>query len=218
MAVTQMEVFPKLSVISSDNPIVETINFKNIKVGYGDMSQERVKQKWEYPKRDLNLKYTWISKADARTIWNFYLARGGSWEAFLFFYNFISVYEDEFVAITNGFDNSFILPSVAAINYTLYLNNVQLNAGSDYFFYSEGAIQGMDFVDMAVAPDAGSILTWSFTGKLVTRCRFEDDLQNFETFHNRLSKMGIKLKGLLLSEEFGVPVVTTTTSTTTTTT
>jgi hypothetical protein len=53
---------------------------------------------------------------------------------------------------------------------------------------------------------------------LVIRCRFEDDAQEFELFYNRLTTMGIKLRGLLFSRTFASAAPTTTTSTTTTTT
>jgi hypothetical protein len=196
-----MEVFPLISAIPADNPLVEQINFKNIGVSFGKEARERKKQQWDYPKRDVALKYTWLSKADALTIWNFYIARGGSFGSFRYIHPFQNIYEREFVAISPGNLSTFELPSVGAINYTLYLDNVPLNEGSDYAFFSEGSSEGIDYFEV-YPPDVGSIFTWSFTGQLVQRCRFDDDSFSYDTFYDRLSKMGVKLKGLLYSDQF----------------
>lgn len=196
-----MEVFPKISVIPVDNPIVEQINFKNIGVSFGKESQERKRREWDYPKRDITLKYTWIPKADALTLWDFYIARGGSYEAFYFFHPFTNIYEGEFVAISPGNETSFVLPSIGAANYTLYSDNVPLNEGSDYIFHYKGSVEGIDYIEMD-PPDTGLIITWDFTGQLVSRCRFDSDTHDFETFNSQLSKVGIKLKGLLYSVQF----------------
>lgn len=206
--------FPKLDVIPAENPLVEQINLKNIKVSFGQEAQERVKRQWDYPKRDVSLKYPQIPKADALTIWNFYIARGGSWEAFKYFHPLINIYEEEFVAIGNDQEYVFDLPAIESIDYTLYLNGIPQNTPADYTFGAYQGANGEDAVEFAVIPEVGSIITWSFTGKLVQRCRFDSDTQDFETFNSQLSKIGIKLKGLLLSEEFGAPTVTTTTTTT----
>jgi hypothetical protein len=201
-----MAVFPAISSIPADNPLTERINFKNTQVGFGKESQERIKRQWDYPKRDITLKYTWIPLAEALTLWNFYLARGGSFEAFKYIHPFYSRYENEFVDIAPGNLEYFLLPSVDASNYTLYSDGTPLNEGSDYFFYSEGSPEGIDYIEV-FPPGQGAVLTWTFTGRLVTRCKFDEDSQDFETFHNRLSKMGIKLKGLLYSEQFGFATV-----------
>jgi hypothetical protein len=202
-----MEVFPTLTSIPPDNPIEETINFKNIQASFGREAEERKKKEWDYPKRDISLKYNRISASDALTLWQFYLARGGSFEAFYFIHPFINDYEEEFVDICPGNLEYFLLPSKGATNYTLYANGVALNAGSDYYFYSQGSPDGIDYVEV-YPPEQGTVLSWSFTGRLVQRARFEDDSLSFETFYNRLSNIGLKLKGLLFSEQFGYAHVT----------
>lgn len=213
-----LAVFPKLDVIPADNPIVERVNLKNIGVSFGKEAQERKKRQWDYPKRDIALKYTWISLADALTLWNFYIARGGSWEAFKYFHSIINTYDKEFVTICNGWEYVFDLPAVNSTDYTLYLNNIPLSSPAEYTFGAGAGANGEDAVGFVVTPEVGSVVTWSFTGNLVQRCRFDDDSQSFETFYNRLSKVGIKIKGLLLAYQFGAPTVTTTSSTTTSTT
>ncbi len=214
-----LAVFPKLDVIPVDNPIVEAINFKNLGVSFGKEAQERKKRQWDYPKRDISLKYTWISLADALTLWNFYIARGGSWETFKYFHSAINTYDKEFVTTCNGWQAVFDLPSVNSTDYTLYLDGNPLTEGAffgdqDYRFGAFQGDNGEDAVGLTVIPEVGSLLTWDFTGNLVQRCRFEDDSQSFETFYNRLSKVGIKIKGLLLAYQFGTPPAVTTTTTT----
>lgn len=205
---------PNVDVVPGDNPIKETINFKNIRAGFSDFSQDRVKQKWEYPKRDFTLKYTWITKAEALIIWNFFIARGGSFESFKFLYPFVNTYENELISICNGVEDVYDLPAVNTTSRTIYKNNVYVDPG-EYLFGAEQGNNGEDAIGFYVAPEQGDILTIDFVGNLIVRCRFKDDSMDFETFNNRLSTIGVKLKGLLLTEEFGVPQVTTTTTTTT---
>ena len=212
-----LPVFPKLDVIPADNPLVETINFKNIGVSFGKEAREIRKQQWEYSKRDITLKYTWISTADALTLWEFYIARGGSFEGFKYFHPFVNIYENEFVTVCNGWEYVFDLPVVNSTERTVYKNDVFVDP-SEYLFGAEQGANGEDAIGFYVIPEIGDIITIDFTGQLVQRCRFDSDTQNFETFHEHLSTVGIKMKGLLLSEQFGAPTVTTTTTTSTTTT
>ncbi len=218
-----MAVFPSFPYdIYSDNPLVEEVRFKTDLTMFGTEGQERRKRRILYPKKDMNLKFTWITKQEGRLLWEFFIDRGGSFEPFYYVHPFVREYGlhhtdgVQFASACDGVGVNFLVPSIAATSYTLYVGGIEQTEGVDYDFYSEGGVDGIDYVHLDVAPDAGLTLTWSFTGQLVTRCRFEDDSQDFETFYNRLSKMGIKLKGLLFSDEFGFGIVTTSTTTTTT--
>ena len=218
-----MAVFPTFTDdIYSDNPLVDEVRFKTTFTMFGTEGQERRKRQYLHPKRDINLKFSWITKQEARLLWEFYAARSGSFEAFYYVHPFIRTYPtsggEQFASVCDGESVNFLVPSVGATSYTLYLQGVEQTEGVDYTFYSQGGIDGIDYVQMDVAPTAGHQLTWAFTGQLATRCRFEEDNLTFETFYNRLAKMGLKLKGLLFSDELGFATVTTTTTTTSTTT
>jgi hypothetical protein len=218
-----MAVFPTFPEIDcdlqSDNPLVDEVRFKTSSTMFGIEGQERRKRGLLYPKRDMNLKFTWITKQEARLLWEFYVARSGSLEPFYYVHPFESVYEVEFASVTDGASVNFLVPSIGATNYFLRIAGSGQAEPTDYVFHSQGGLDGLDYVELinAVGPsNPGDVLTWSFTGQLVTRCRFDKDVQKFETFYDRLAKMGIKLKGLLFSDEFGFGFTTTSTTTSTT--
>lgn len=212
-----MAVFPThTDDIYADNPLVDEVRFKTDSTMFGTEGQERRKRRLLYPKRDINLKFSWIEKQEARLLWEFFVARGGSFEPFYYVHPLEGTHQYLFASASDGTFVNFLVPSIGATSYTLYIAGNEQTEGVDYTFYSEGGLDGIDYVQLD-APTArpGWALTWSFTGQLVTRCRFEDDSQDFETFYDRLAKMGIKLKGLLFSDEFGFGIVTTTTTSTT---
>lgn len=208
--------FPEIvACFYPDSPLVDEARFKTASTMFGPEGQEKRKKQILYPKRDLNLKFSWISKQEARLLWEFFVQRGGSLEAFYYVHPLDGTYQYQFASACDGVGVNFLVPSVGATSYTLYENGVEQTEGVDYDFYSEGGLDGLDYVEMNAAPNAGYVLTWSFTGQLVTRCRFQDDSQDFESFYDRLAKMDIKLKGLLFSDEFGFGFTTTSTTTTT---
>ncbi len=213
-----MAVFPTFPEIDCDlqpdSPLVDEVRFKTSSTMFGIEGQERRKRGLLYPKRDMNLKFSWITKQEARLLWEFYVARGGSFEPFYYVHPFDNVYEDQFASVSDGVSVNFPVPSIGATSYLLKIAGASQAEPGDYAFHSEGGLDGLDYVELKNAVhNPGDVITWSFTGRLVTRCRFQDDSQDFETFYNRLAKMGIKLKGLLFSDELGFATVTTTTTT-----
>lgn len=214
-----MAVFPTFSYeIYSENPWVDEARFQTEFTKFGSEGQERRKRQLLYPKRDLNLKFKWITKDEARILWTFFIDRSGSYEDFKYVFPFSNEYIGEYVDVADGTSKTYSVPSYEASDYTLYVNGTAQTETTHYTFSSYTGPDGEDQVTFVSAPSWGSVITWSFTGQLVTRCRFEDDSQEFESFYNRLCSMGIKIKGLLFSRTFAAVAPTTTTSTTTTTT
>jgi hypothetical protein len=214
-----MAVFPTFTAeIYSEDPFVDEARFLTSSTMFGTEGQERRKRGFLYAKRDLNLKFNWITKDEARILWTFFVDRGGSYEDFKYVFPFSNIHTGEYVSIADGSSKTYRVPSYMATSYTLYVNGVEQTETTEYVFYANSGPDSEDQVTFVAAPDYGDVITWSFTGQLVIRCRFEDDSQDFESFYNRLAKMGIKLKGLLFSRIFGAAAPTTTTSTTTTTT
>ena len=109
-----MAKFPEISQVGARSPLKVTINFKTLVSNYDDLGKEQRKQKWLYPKRDILIQYAWITKDEMETLWEFYLARSGSYEAFNFFMpepegNYPS-YTGEYVATGDGTTDTFNLP------------------------------------------------------------------------------------------------------------
>jgi hypothetical protein len=196
-----MAQFPLSSSIGIAEPLQEMIEFKTLTTKFDNLGKEQRKQKWLYLRRTIQVKYNYISKVNAKTIWNFYIARNGSYETFRFFYPASNTYLTEYVGTGNGSAVTFNLPSYQAASYTLYVDGVAKTAsGTDYTFTSEGGTDGCDKAVFVIAPANGTRITWTFTGYLVVVCRFTDDNMNFETLYDRLVSFGLKLQGLLNDE------------------
>lgn len=194
-----MAVYPDMiSSVPASDPFSEELEFKTLISRFDDLGEEKRKRKWIYPKRPLTLMYKNITKAQGKTLWEFYKARKGAYEAFNFFYPFSAIYTDEYVGSGDGATLIFNCPSKEATSSKLYVDGVEQAAGGvDYTFVSEGGTDGADKVTFVAAPSVGERITWDFTGYLKVRARFMEDRLSWETFYNRLVTLGVKLKGLL---------------------
>jgi hypothetical protein len=200
-----MSKFPEVSEVGFANPLGMELETKTLTSNYDDLGGEQRKQKWLYPRRNLTLVYNYISKADSETLWQFYIARGGAFEAFNFFMpepeTDYPAYVGEYVGTGDGSTALFNLPSRLAAAYVLYLDGASQTEGVDYNFNPEGGEDGADTIDFSdsamTAPASGVRITWDFTGTLKIRSRFAEDRLSFEQFYDRLANHGIQLKGLL---------------------
>ena len=196
-----MAEFPTLTSVPYIDPIAEDIEFKTLISSFDDLGVEKRKQKWLYPKRVITLNYKGISKAEIKTLYQFYIARAGAYEAFNFFYpdeESVNAYVKEYVGTGNGSTTVFNLPAKTSTSYTLYLDDVaQTAGGTDWTFGSATGADGADKCTMTAAPASGERLTFTFTGYLKVRCRFGEDKLSFENFHDRLINGTLKLQGLL---------------------
>ena len=194
-----MAAFPDLLTgVKPIYPIEEKIQWKTLFSNFEDVGNETRKQKWLYPKRDMALKYSYISQANIDTLWEFFNARKGSYEAFNLFLTVSNAYTGEYVGTGDGATTVFNLPSKTASSYTLYKDGATMTAGgTDYTFGAASGADGADKATMTTAPAAGEKLSFSFTGYLKIRCRFLKDDFTYETFVNSLHSTGVELKGLL---------------------
>jgi hypothetical protein len=193
-----MALYPATSSVAYAEPLTEGIQWKTLATQFDDLGVEQRKQKWLYPKRIITLHYRFITKAEARTLWAFYIARKGSYEAFSFFYPVSNTYTTEYVGTGDGTTLVFNLPCKTASSYTLYVDGVaQTAGGTDYTFGALGGADGADKATFVAAPADGARITFSFTGYLKVRARFAEDNMDFETFYDRLINSELKLQGLL---------------------
>jgi len=193
-----MAKFPELSSIAPIEPEQTRLRWKTLVSNFDDLGYETRKQKWLYPRRNVTIQFKGESKADGRTLWQFYLDRKGAYEAFNYFCGFSNIYEGEYVGTGDASTTIFNLPAKNSSAYTVYKNGVaQSGGGVDYTFSAGGGTDGADKITFTTAPDAGDRITYDFTGTLKIRCRFAEDFLDFETFWDRAVKMGIELAGLL---------------------
>jgi len=175
------------------------MRYRTLKTAFGQAGEPQASQKWLFPKRDIGpLKYPNITKANARTLWQFFQARAGAYELFSWFDAYADDYVGEYVGTGDGSTVLFNLPVKSASAYTVYIDGItQTGGGTDYTFNSGAGSDGEDSITFVSAPSAGERITADFTGILKVRCRFKKDDIKYETFYNILTKMGLELEGFL---------------------
>lgn len=180
---------------SAANPLHEEIEFRTLKGVFEGVGQESRKQKWLYPKRHYTLQYNYITVAEARTLWEFYKARKGSYELFSLFLPWSNTYTEEYVGTGDGTTTAFNVPGKTISSYTFYQDTTTLTETTDYTIDATGGTDGEAELNLVVAAPAGERITCDFSGYLKVRVRFMDDIFSFDTFYNTLVTFGIKLKG-----------------------
>lgn len=192
-----MVAFPDILTIRPRRPFEQGMEFQTLTSDF-EGGQETRKQKQLYPRRMLRLQYFKKDKADARTLWRFFQERKGKFGEFNLFYPFEDDSVGEYVGTGDGSQTSWNAPSKSAYSVTVYVDGTeQTGGGTDYTLTQEGGADGADLIEFVSAPSAGAQITMDFTGYLKVRCRFEDDLMEWQTFYNKLVTTGLKIKGLL---------------------
>lgn len=159
-----------------------------------DSGKEQRRQKWDFPKYNVELRYDVLSSADIQSLWDFYMARKGAYEAF-YFYDLESVaHNAQYVGIGDGATATFDIPGKSTSSQTIYIDGVPL--GSGYTILSGGGSENSDRVQFTAAPAIGEMITCDFTGFLRIRCRFKEDKMSKSAFTASLRQTGLKLKGL----------------------
>jgi hypothetical protein len=188
--------YPTSTAVPFVEPVKQEIKWKTLITPF-DQGEENRRQKWLFPKRDLTLKYNYLTKAQMNILWAYYLSMKGAYTAFNFFLPYSDTYVKEYVGTGDASTTVFNLPAKTSSSYTLYVDDVAKTAGGvDWTFASAGGTDGADKATFNSAPAAGAYITFSFTGFLKVRCRFEDTF-DYDTFTTYLMGTGVKLKGLL---------------------
>ena len=194
-----MAAFPELSSVPYGSPVTKSIEFLTLVHEFESGVITR-KQKRTYPLRSFSLTYPKIKVADAQTLYQFFIARAGGFEDFVFFdRNATNAYVKEYVGTGNGVDTVWNLPSLNASSYTLYIDDVAKTAGVDWTFGQAGGSDGEDKMTYGSAVTNGARITFSFTGRLKVRCIFKESTMSWEEFYSKLVTTGLSLRGLLNS-------------------
>jgi hypothetical protein len=184
------------------------MEFKTLKSNFDNLGEEKRKQKWLYPKRNVTLKYKALTKDQAKDLYDFYQKRGGSYSSFVWFESTgigaYKAYSSEYVAGTGTTTLVFNLPAIGS-SQTITMNvGGAATATSNYTFTAGGGPDGEDKVTFVsssagglTAPASTQYVTCDFTARLKIKCRFAEDRLSWDNFHDRLVNTGVKLKGLL---------------------
>ncbi|MHC4265975.1 MAG: DUF2460 domain-containing protein [Planctomycetota bacterium] len=207
-----MAVFPSSTSVPYGDPVSIGMRFKTLVSNFDELGEEKRKQKWTYPKREVTLKYNAIGKDEAQTLWKFYQARAGSYNAFVWFESTgysstgFNSYVDEYVGTGDSTTLVFNLPAInSSGTHKLYIAGTS-QPTSNYTFSAGGGPDGEDKITVVSTstggpgpPTSTERITYDFTGRLKVRCRFAEDVFTFENFYDRLCSAGITLRGVLNS-------------------
>lgn len=205
-----MAKYPEYSDVQYDFPLDIEFETKTLISSFDGMGKEKRRRKFVFPRRNITVTYSdrFLTRAQMRTLWQFYLDRSGPFEAFSFFVAGptalvaaagVNTYEGEYIGVGDGSTLSFDLPGRSIGTETIYHDNVEYQS-TDYNISGEAGADGVDRVGLLVAPVAGAILKIDFVGVLRIRCRFMDDNFSYQDFYNVVSRAGVELKGLLNDE------------------
>ena len=166
-----------------------------------DGGAEQCRQKSLYARFDVTLKYGWLSASDAQTIWDFYQARKGAFEAFYFYdpapgIGALTSHENLYVDTGDGVTEVFDLPGKSTSSQTIYVDGHTQTLTTDYVILTGGGDGDADRVDFVSAPALGTAISCDFTGSLRIKCRFAEDRLSKELFMTVLFNYGIQLRGL----------------------
>lgn len=198
-----MAEYPTTSPTPSYKDFVITPRWKTI-ISEMDAGNEQRKQKSTYAIYDVSLKYDHLTITEFQTIWNFYMARRGAYEAF-YIYDKISMTHGEtnmpvYIGLGDGVITTFDIPGKTTTSQSIYLDG-SLVGGGNYSILTGGGAESSDRVQFTAAPGSGILITCKFTGYLRIRCRFEEDKLSRESFNYSALRTGLKFRGLNSTED-----------------
>jgi hypothetical protein len=196
-----MATFPE-SDPTPNYPLILSPRFNTVISDMDSGAEERT-SKWLFPKYDVGVKYSGISAADAQTLWNFFLARRGAYEAFY-------IYDLALLAsVTKSHVKQYVgtatetgvqyhdIPGRSTSGHAVYVNGVEMEQSGNWIQFTGGGTSDSDrlcFNNGVLA--VGDVITVSFSGYLRIRARFAQDFINQELFTNTLYRQGLEMKGL----------------------
>jgi len=181
-------------------PLTVGQRWKTIVTGMDSGYEERT-AKWLFPKYDVTVKYGAISATNAQILWNFYLARKGSYEAF-YIYDLSLLklitksHVDQYIGTGDGTTEVFDIPGRSTSSQSIYLDSVEQTLTTNYVILTGGGTSSSDRVDFVTPPVTGTIITCDFSGYLRMRVRFAEDQMSQDLFFASLYSSGLSMKGL----------------------
>lgn len=162
--------------------------------------KEERRQRRLFPTFNLTINYYGLTAAQAQTIYAFYMARKGSYEAF-YVYDLAILGLDSFVhnslyiGTADGTTVTYDIPGRSTSAQKIYVSGIEIDS-ADYTILTGGGESNSDRVTFDTAPDSGAIITCDFSGAQRIRARFAEDRLSRELFTSKLYQYGVQLKGL----------------------
>lgn len=168
-----------------------------------ESGKEQRRTGWVYPQFDVKVTYNALVSSNIQNLYEFYMARQGSYEAFHIYdmalHRSISrSHTGLFVGNGDSTTQTFDLPGRSVSAETIYKDGSSQSTAT-YSILTGGGESSSDRVQFTTAavPSTGEVITADFTGYLRMRVRFADDNLPLEMFESNLQRTGqINLVGL----------------------
>lgn len=182
-------------------PLIVEPEWKTLVSGFDGGGEQR-RQKQLFPKYNVAVQYDALIETDMQILWDFYMVRKGSFEAFYIYdlsllANIAPDHNSQYVGTGDAATDIFDIPGRSTSSQSVYIDGVLQSTPTDYSILTGGGASNSDRIDFVSAPAAGEVITVDFTGFLRIRARFAEDKLPRALFMTILFRYGgIKLKGL----------------------
>lgn len=162
--------------------------------------KEERRQRRLFPAFNVTVQYGALTQSNAQTVYDFYMARKGAYEAF-YIYDLAILELDSwshdalYIGTGDGTTTTFDIPGRSTSAHAIYVSGAETDS-ADYTILTGGGSSNSDRITFDTAPTSGSIITCDFTGALRIRARFAEDKLSRELFLYKLYRYGVQLKGL----------------------
>jgi len=167
-----------------------------------DSGKEQRRQKITFPVFDAVITYGKLTSAEAQTIYDFFMARKGGYEAF-YLYDLsllASVSRSQsglYVGTGDASTEVFDIPGRSTSSVSVYLDGVEQTLTTDYVLLTGGGESAADRIDFVSPPSSGEVITVDFTGYLRMRVVFAEDAMSMALFMRNYFKINeIKFRGI----------------------
>jgi len=184
-----MSIFPDLD-ISYQYSI--TPQFKTIKLAQNDLNFQQRRRKTLTPIHKFTLKLNNINAAAVQTLYDFFVARSGSYEPFVYFCQDPQRIYSPTIGTGNDSTTVFDLGAKSTAGLVIKVNGVTKTLTTDYTVSADTGTNGQDKITFGVAPTAGQAITASYTGrKYYPACIFESDSLDINNFDYKMYSTGL---------------------------
>lgn len=194
-----MALFPEYDQIAY-LPTIKIIPRFSTSISSLSGGQEKRRAKFTFPLYDLKIAFDLLTLTDARTLWQFYKDRQGSFGTFYFYLPYSETFEGEYCGAGDGATRPFSVPGKDISSYIVYVGGISQTegGGDEYIMESFGGEEGASQINFNIGsePASGDHVTIDFTGYYRFKVRFEEDNLPYEVFAQALTKMGINLVGV----------------------
>jgi hypothetical protein len=172
-----------------------TPKFRTIKIGTdGDFVQRRSKR--VSPLFSFAMTYRNITNANLLTLYDFYLARLGSYDDFAFFDFDSRSWSDFTIGTGNGVTTTFSVGGKSTSSLVIKVDSVTKTLTTHYTIQVAGGTNGQDQITFTAGniPTTGQVITAAFLGrKYYPYVIFADDNMNYEVFVYAAYQVGVEL-------------------------